>query len=213
MINADFAGSQGVLFGGTALARLRMADCFVFNSGLSGDCVVMNNAATGGGTSSSLQLDGCTLQTANTTSVLLKNTSGYTVVRDCSLDGGFYALQGVAGIVECFKSFFEMNAASREVVRVEGAQVTMTWCRIINSDALGIGANITTAYVPPAATALFGMNNSVFIVGGATPNLAARAVTGVNGGLYAYGQVTYAATNRCRLGLVFSQSAQTHTAV
>jgi hypothetical protein len=213
LINADFAGSQGVLFGGTALARLRMADCFVFNSGASGDCVVMNNAATGGGTASSLQLDGCTIQTANATSVLLKNTSGYTVVRDCSLDGGLYAVQGVAGLVECFKSFFEMNAAAREVVRVEGAQVSMTWCRIINSNATGIGANITTAYVPPAATALFGMNNSVFIVGGASPGAAARAVTGINGGLYAYGQVTYAATNQCRTGLIFAQSAQTHSSV
>jgi hypothetical protein len=213
LITADFSGSQGVLFGGTALARLRMTDCFVFNSGASGDCVVMNNAATSGGTASSLQLDGCTIQTANATSVLLKNTSGYTVVRDCSLDGGFYALQGVAGIVECFKSFFEMNAAAREVVRVEGAQVSLTYCRIINSVATGIGANITTAYVPPAATALFGMNNSVFIVGGASPGAAARAVTGVNGALYAFGQVTYAATNQCRLGLIFSQSAQTHTAV
>jgi hypothetical protein len=218
-INADFAGSQGVLFGGTALARLRMADCFVYNSGASGDCVVMNNAATGGGTSSSLQLDGCTIQTANATSVMLKNVSGYTVVRDCSFDGGFYSIQGVAGLVECFKSFFEMNAAAREVVRVEGAQVSMTYCRIINgviisppaTPSTGIGANITTAYASTGA--LFGMNNSVFIVGGANPNAASRAVTGVAGGLYAYGQVTYAATNRCTTGLIFSQSAQTHTPV
>ena len=210
LINADFAGSQGVLFGGTALARLRMADCFVFNSGLSGDCVVMNNAATSGGTASSLQLDGCTVQTANTTSVLLKNTSGYTVVRDCSLDGGQYALQAVAGLVECFKCFFEMNAAAREVVRVESAQVTMTWCRIINSNATGIGANITTAYA--ATTALFGMNNSVFLVGGAAPTTP-YCVKGVAGALYAYGQVTYGASPRCQNTLIFAQSAQVHTSV
>ena len=211
-INADFSGSQGVLFGGTALARLRMTDCFVYNSGASGDCVVMNNAATGGGTTSSLQLDGCTIQAANATSVLLKNTSGYTVVRDCSLDGGFYSLQGVAGVVECFKSFFEMNAAAREAVRVESAQVTMTWCRIINSNATGIGANITTAYVPPAATALFGMNNSVFLVGGVAPTTP-YCVKGVAGALYAYGQVTYGVTTRCQNTLIFSQSAQVHTSV
>jgi len=210
LINADFAGSQGVLFGGTALARLRMADCFVFNSGASGDCVVMNNAATGGGTSSTLQLDGCTIQTANATSVLLKNTSGYTVVRDCSFDGGLYSLQGVAGLVECFKSFFEMNAAAREAVRVESAQVTMTWCRIINSNATGIGANITTTYA--ATTALFGMNNSVFLVGGAAPTTP-YCVKGVAGALYAYGQVTYGASPRCQNTLIFSQSAQVHTSV
>jgi hypothetical protein len=39
------------------------------------------------------------------------------------------------------------------------------------------------------------------------------AVTGVAGGLYAYGQVTYGASPRCQNTLIFSQAAQVHTSV
>ena len=217
-INADFSGSQGVFFGGTALARLRLADCFIFNSGASGNGIVANNtAAPSGGASSSLYIDGCLVQTATTSGAMFKNVTGYTIIRNgSSFEGGQYALQAQAGLVECFNSFFEMNAPT-ETIRVESAQVTMTWCRVTNSNASGVGVNITTTYA--STQALFGMNNGTFLVGGASPMTpyCVKGVAGpgglVPGSLYAYGQVTYGASSRCQNTLIFTQSPQTHTSV
>jgi hypothetical protein len=115
-INGSFVGSQGVLFSGANPARLRLQDCYVFNSGISGDCVVVANT----GSSSSLYLDGCVVQTAatNTASVLVKHTAGYTLIKNGTelSGGGANAMTIAAGTVEVFNSLFETSALSTGIV-------------------------------------------------------------------------------------------------
>jgi hypothetical protein len=108
-INANYAGTPGVTFGGTAPARIRLRGCFLYNSGTSGDGVSVSNSAA----SSSCYLDNCTVQTtsANTTSIMVNNQAGYTVIKNgCEIAGGQYALRIAAGTVEASDVIFEVPA-------------------------------------------------------------------------------------------------------
>ena len=115
-INGSFVGSQGVLFSGTNPARLRLQECYIFNSGISGDCVVVENS----GSSSSLYLDNCIVQTAatNTASVMVRHTTGYTLIKNGTeiSGGGLNALTVAAGAVEVFNALFEIPALSTGTV-------------------------------------------------------------------------------------------------
>jgi hypothetical protein len=115
-INGSFVGSQGVLFSGTNPARLRLQECYIFNSGISGDCVVVENS----GSSSSLYLDNCVVQTAavNTASVMVRHTTGYTLIKNGTeiSGGGLNALTVAAGAVEVFNALFEIPALSTGTV-------------------------------------------------------------------------------------------------
>jgi hypothetical protein len=108
-INANYAGTPGVTFGGTAPARIRLKGCFLYNSGTSGDGVSVSNS----GSSSSCYLDNCTVQTtsANTTSIMVNHQAGYTVIKNgCEIAGGQYALRVAGGTVESSDVIFEVPA-------------------------------------------------------------------------------------------------------
>jgi hypothetical protein len=115
-INGSFAGSQGVLFSGTNPARLRLQDCYIFNSGTSGDCIVVENT----GSSSSIYLDGCIIQTpvTNMSSVMVRHTAGYTLIKNGTeiTGGGANVMTIAAGTVEVFNSLFETSALSTGTV-------------------------------------------------------------------------------------------------
>jgi len=115
-INGSFAGSQGILFSGTNPARLRLQECYVFNSGSSGDCIVTENT----GNSSSLYVDNCIVQTSatNTSGVMIKHTSGYTLIKNGTeiSGGGQNSLTVAAGTVEIYNTMLEVSAFSTGTV-------------------------------------------------------------------------------------------------
>jgi len=188
-INGNYAASPAVTFGGTNLARLRLQECFIYNSGTSGTVVSLNNSASGSGTFSSTYIDNCTIQTAAVLGTVVDHVSGYTVIKNNTIiEGGLNAFKSSAGTVEIFDTQLQSNVATEAVIRVNGGLISVTSSRIVNDNVAGYGAFINAA----APANYFGANNSVFLVGGASPGASARCVTGVNAtALYVYGQVVY----------------------
>ena len=174
--------TQAVLFQGTAPARLRMSNCYVYNTG-SGDGIVNNNNAA----NSSLYLDSVLVQSSNVTGTMLKHTKGYTFVKNRSMfEGGLYAASCAAGVLEVYDSSFSMSGA-REAVLVSGTGVvTLGYSTIQNTNTgvSAVGVNISSA------AASFGAGDATISVGayGVTP--VGKAVTG--SGYYSFGNVTYA---------------------
>jgi len=188
-INGNYAASPAVTFSGSNLARLRLQECYIFNNGTSGTVVSLNNAASSGGTQSATYIDNCTIQTAAVLGTMVDHVAGYTVIKNNSiLEGGLNAFKSSAGTVEIFDTQLQSNVATEAVIRVNGGLVSVTSSRIVNDNVAGYGAFINAA----APANYFGANNSVFLVGGASPGASARCVTGVNAtALYVYGQVVY----------------------
>jgi hypothetical protein len=188
-INGNYSASPAVTFGGTALARLRVQECFIFNSGTSGTVVSLNNSASSGGTQSTTYIDNCTIQSAAVLGTMVSHLAGYTVIKNNTIiEGGLNALTTAAGLIEVFDTQLQSNVAANAVIRVNGGLVSITSSRVVNDNAAGIGAYINAA----APANYFGANNSVFLVGGASPGASARCVTGVSAAaLYIYGQVVY----------------------
>jgi len=173
--------TQAVLFQGTAPARLRMSNCYVYNLG-SGDGIVCNNNAA----NSSLYLDSVLAQSSSVTGTVLKHTKGFTFIKNRSMfEGGLYAASCAAGVVEAYDSSFSMSGA-REAVLVSGTGImTLGYSTIqnTNTSSSAIGVNISSA------AASFGAGDATISVGayGVTP--AGKAVTG--SGYYSFGNVTY----------------------
>lgn len=188
-INGNYAASPAVTFSGSNLARLRLQECFIFNSGTSGTVVSLNNSAAGGGTLSSTYIDNCTIQSSAVLGTMVDHVAGYTVIKNNSIiEGGLNAFKSSAGTVEIFDTQLQSNVATEAVIRVNGGLISITSSRVVNDNVAGYGAFINAA----APANYFGANNSVFLVGGASPGASARCVTGVNAtALYVYGQVVY----------------------
>jgi len=173
--------TQAVLFQGTAPARLRMSNCYVYNLG-SGDGIVNNNNAA----NSSLYLDSVLAQSSSVTGTVLKHTKGYTFVKNRSIfEGGLYAASCAAGNLEVYDSSFSMSGA-REAVRVTGGFMSLGYSTIQNTNtgASAIGVNLSSA------GAAFGAGDSTISVGG-LGGAAGKAVDGVGSTTYAFGSVTY----------------------
>jgi hypothetical protein len=191
--------TQAVLFQGTAPARLRMSNCYVYNLG-SGDGIVNNNNAA----NSSLYLDSVLAQSSSTTGTVLKHTKGYTFVKNRSMfEGGLYAASCAAGNVEVYDSSFSMSGA-REAVLVSGTGLmTLGYSTIqnTNTSASAIGVNISSA------TASFGAGDATISVGayGVTP--AGKAVSG--SGYYSFGNVTYGFSSSIGASVVQVAAART----
>ena len=188
-ISGDYSASPAVTFGGTNLGRLRLQECFIYNIGTSGTVVSLNNSASSGGTQSTTYIDNCTIQTAAVLGTMVDHVAGYTVIKNNSiLEGGLNAFKSSAGTVEIFDTQLQSNVATEAVIRVNGGLISITSSRVVNENVAGYGAFINAA----APANYFGANNSVFLVGGASPGASARCVTGVNAtALYVYGQVVY----------------------
>lgn len=176
-INADFSGSQGVNFAGTAPARLRIQDCYVYNKGSTGNGVVSNNSGSG----SSLYLDNCTIQSSVNVGIAVSHVQGYTILKNgCSVYRYQYQLQCAAGNVEILQSQLE-GVLANEVVRVSGGFVSCGYSTIKNTTTNASGVSLTQA------GAAFGMGDATFAIATGT----GYCVTGVAGTYYMYGRVTY----------------------
>lgn len=177
-INASFAGSQGVNFAGTAPARLRMVNCYVYNlSAASGNGVVVNNSGAG----SSCYLEGTIVQGAGTVGVAVSHVQGYTLIRNGSEITGYqYQIQCAAGTVEVYTSLVEGSLAN-EVIRITGGSVFMGYSTIRNTTANSTGVNLVNA------GAAFGLGDATFAVATGT----GYCVNGVAGSVFLYGSVSY----------------------
>lgn len=177
------AGSAGVTFGGTTPARLRLSNCYVYNTGGVGDGIVSNNSQA----NSSLYVEGCVVQCSDaTTSTVLKHTAGYTIVKDRSeFAGGFRAMSCAAGVLEVYDSYIEMNAA-RETVLVSGGVMTLGYSTVRNSNtgASAIGVKVT------GTDTVFGAGDATISVGSQL-GAAGKAVDGVATAYFSYGNVTF----------------------
>lgn len=172
-VSGDFNGSQGILFSGSAPARMRITGVFVSNtSGVGGDCVVSNNSGSG----SSLYLDNC-LTDDGTGGTRLRHTQGFTQVNDTELHAGAVAFSCAAGNLTFFTSRMEYALAGAVGV-ITGGTVTMTSTFIRNTTTNGSGVSV-------ASPGVFIMDGSIFDVATGT----GYCVSGT--GVFLYGQVTF----------------------
>jgi len=172
-VSGDFNGSQGVLFAGTAPARLRVTGLLVSNvSTLGGNGIVSNNSGSG----SSLYIDNC-LTNASPVGTMLVHTQGFTQMHDTELNAGAAAFSCAAGNLTVFTSRIEYALAGAVGV-ITGGTVTMTTTFIRNTQTNGSGVSV-------ASPGVFILDSSVFDVRTGT----GYCVSGT--GVFLYGQVTW----------------------
>jgi hypothetical protein len=172
-VSGDFNGSQGVLFAGTAPARLRITGLLVSNvSALGGNGIVSNNPGVG----SSLYIDNC-LTNASPVGTMLVHTQGFTQMHDTELSAGAAAFSCAAGNLSVFTSRMEYALAGAVGV-ITGGTVTMTTTFIRNTTTNGSGISV-------ASPGVFILDSSIFDVRTGT----GYCVSGT--GVFLYGQVTF----------------------
>jgi hypothetical protein len=172
-VSGDFNGSQGVLFAGTAPARLRITGLLVSNvSALGGNGIVSNNSGSG----SSLYIDNC-LTNASPVGTMLVHTQGFTQMHDTELSAGAAAFSCAAGNLSVFTSRMEYALAGAVGV-ITGGTVTMTTTFIRNTTTNGSGISV-------ASPGVFILDSSIFDVRTGT----GYCVSGT--GAFLYGQVTF----------------------
>jgi hypothetical protein len=172
-VSGDFNGSQGVLFAGTAPARLRITGLLVSNvSALGGNGIVSNNSGSG----SSLYIDNC-LTNASPVGTMLVHTQGFTQMHDTELSAGAAAFSCAAGNLSVFTTRMEYALAGAVGV-ITGGTVTMTTTFIRNTTTNGSGISV-------ASPGVFILDSSIFDVRTGT----GYCVSGT--GVFLYGQVTF----------------------
>lgn len=177
-INSSFVGTQGINFYGSFPGRLRLQECFIYNSGATGTGVVSNNSGAG----SSLSLDNCILQSGAYGGIGLDHQQGYTIVRnDSEISRYQYPIQCAAGSLEILNAIIDNSGVANEAIRVTGGLVTVGYSTIKNTTTNASGVNLTTA------GATLGMGDATFAVGTGT----GYCVTGVAGTFFLYGHITY----------------------
>jgi hypothetical protein len=175
-ISGTFVGAQGLLFSGTAPARLKLQGCFIANSGLSGDGVVVNNS--GGG--SSAYFDKCLFHAVvgNVTSTQVNHLQGYSRITGTDISDGLYAVACAAGQVDLSDVRMEYVVAGA-VVNITGGTVAAQNVFVQNTTAGGSGLAL-------AGTGVLILNNSVLDIAVG----AGYCVQGP-GGFFMYGQINY----------------------
>jgi hypothetical protein len=187
-ITGDFStyggNKAGLQFTGANLGRLRVQGCFIFNSTTAASSnVYMSNAASSAGSTSSLYLDDCVIQSSSSTSSvnLVEHIAGNTWVRNCSVESGQYAIRVQAGTVQVQRSALEVDA-TREVCRVEaGATLLVSYSVITNLVTNGSGVNLV------GAGSACGMSCSAFAVATGTGYCVAGPAAATPTAVFLYG--------------------------
>lgn len=200
-INSSFTAlAPGVNFYGSAPARLRLQECFIYNSNAAaGTGVVSNNSGSG----SSLYIDNCIIQSGASTGIGVDHQQGYTAIRnDSEISRYQYPLQCArpglpTSTVEILDSVLDGTGIANEVVRITGGLVTCGYSTIKNATTNASGVNLT------AAGAVFGAGDATFAIATGT----GYCVRGVVNSVYLYGNVTY--SNSAVPGGAFNVKVQT----
>jgi hypothetical protein len=175
------SGDQVVNFGGTAPARLRLTNCYVYKGSGVGDGVLVNNSGSG----SSLYLNNCIVQASVATGIGLKHQLGYTnLINRTDFSGWQYNVTCAAGNVSVDNCTFAGSTAN-EVIRISGGSVTMGYSYITNTTAGASGVNLTTA------GAVLSVGETTFAI--ATTG-GGYVVNGVAGTYYLFANVGYASS-------------------
>lgn len=184
-INSSFTAlAPGVNFYGSAPARLRLQECFIYNSNAAtGTGVVSNNSGSG----SSLYIDNCIVQSGASTGIGVDHQQGYTIIRgDSEISRYQYQVQCArpglpVSNVEITNTLLDGTGAANEVIRITGGTVTCGYSTIKNATTNASGVNLT------AAGAAFGAGDATFAIATGT----GYCVRGVVNSVYLYGNVTY----------------------
>ena len=187
LITADFTlspSSAGVVFAGSADARLRLDGCAVINTGTGGCGILVDNS----GGSSNLYATNCEMRAdTNVSNSQILQNQGFSRFTSCSIAGGIGALICNGGTAEFHESRMEYDDPdpSHNVIAATAGIVYCQGTLVQSTDLNGNGARLD-------AGSSLSMNNSIFNVG---PN--GYCVHGT--GNYAYGQVTYANNAKVQL--------------
>lgn len=163
--------TTSLTFNGTAVARLRVNNCYINNAAVA--CMSLVNSGTGSSCLvSSCTIGGTTSGTVITSSLWLAQFSSCGIsgsgVTNVEVTGGNF----VAGVCS-----FECNSATNPVVTVSGGAFVCGQGSITNSTTNGSGVNIS------ASGAVFSNIYNYFSVATGT----GYCVTGVSGGVHLYG--------------------------
>lgn len=183
-INSSFTAlAPGVNFYGSAPARLRLQECFIYNSNAAaGTGVVSNNSGSG----SSLYIDNCIVQSGASTGIGVDHVQGYTNIRgDSEISRYQYPLQCAAGSVEILNTILDGTGIANEVVRITGGTVTCGYSTIKNTTTNASGVNLT------AAGAVFGAGDATFAIGAGSGYCVNGPAVLTLTAAYLYGNVTY----------------------
>ena len=200
-VNSSFTAlAPGVNFYGAFPGRLRLQECFIYNSNAAaGTGVVSNNSGSG----SSLYIDNCIIQSGASTGIGVDHQQGYTAIRnDSEISRYQYPLQCArpglpTSTVEILDSVLDGTGIANEVVRITGGLVTCGYSTIKNATTDASGVNLT------AAGAVFGAGDATFAIATGT----GYCVRGVVNSVYLYGSVTY--SNSAVPGGAFNVKVQT----
>lgn len=186
-INSSFTAlAPGVNFYGSAPARLRLQECFVYNNNsAAGTGVISNNSGTG----SSLYLDNTIVQSGWSTGIGVDHRQGYTNIRgDSEISRYQYPLQCAAGNVEILNTILDGSGIANEVIRITGGTVTCGYSTIKNTTTNASGVNLT------AAGAVFGMGDATFAIATGTGYCVNGPASLTPTAAFLYGRVSYASS-------------------
>jgi len=194
-IQGSFAGGSAVTLTGGANypGRLRLYGCYVLNSSATGAAAVTNSNQ---GSASSLYLDACVVSlTPSAAGSAIVQSSGYTVIRNrCDVSGSLgagatgNAIRITGGTMEIYDSYISVSRAVPAISITGGTTFVSAGYSTILSASNAAGASAVSI---GTAGATFGAGDATLAVGVAPGPAAGSAVTGVAGGLFIYGNVTY----------------------
>lgn len=185
LISADFTlslNNAGVVFMGSANARLRLDGCTILNTGIGGSSVLVDNV----GLLSNCYLENCQLRApANVSNLQVLQNTGYSRFTSCLVSGGIGAVSCNGGSVDFDQSRMEYSDAdpTHSVIKVSGGLVYCQGSFIQNNSAGGNGVYLQ-------AGGVVALDNTVVDVA-VSLSPGGYCVWGGAGTTYAYGQVTY----------------------
>ncbi len=183
-INSSFTAlAPGVNFYGSAPARLRLQECFIYNNNsATGTAVISNNSGAG----SSLYLDNTIVQSGWSTGIGVDHQQGYTNIRgDSEISRYQYPLQCTAGFVEILNTLLDGSGIANEVIRISGGTVTCGYSIIKNTTTNSSGVNLTTG------GATFGMGDATFAIATGTGYCVNGPADVTLTAVFLYGPITY----------------------
>ena len=194
-IQGSFAGGSAVTLTGGANypGRLRLYGCYVLNTSATGAAAVTNSNS---GSGSSLYLDSCVVAlTPSAAGSTIVQTAGYTTIRNrCDVSGSLgagatgNAIRISGGTMEIYDSYISVSRAVPAISITGAATFVSAGYSTILSASNAAGASAVSV---GTAGATFGAGDATLAVGVAPGPASGPAVTGVLGGLFLYGHVTY----------------------
>lgn len=146
--------SDCITFGGTAPARMRVNNCYLYGGSSANRLINASNSHA----NSSMYISECTLVNEGSTATLVDSSAKYVKMYRTSLDGGLVSLSVTAGSFESDLCTFNTNSAS-SIINITNTNTLLACGRalITNATANGSGVSVGTG-------AAFANNQNTFAV-------------------------------------------------